>query len=146
MAKTLFYRLFGAGKFPELLAAALKREGVLLLEEGIPGTVTYTGFRAPGKFFGWKRQWFTASIALTSARLVATRYAATLLDVPLTDDRFRGLRFALERGDTLAIAFDAGLFNDDWSGSIEYRFRTPRAADVLDMLGRRAAASAPAPA
>jgi hypothetical protein len=39
-----------------------------------------------------------------------------------------------EKQDTLLIAFDAGLFNQDWSGKIEYRFRTPLARDFLNRL------------
>src|SRR5687768_1601847 len=93
MTKTLMYRLFGLGRFHEPLATALQREGVVLLDEGIPGSVTYVNFRAPGWFSGWKRQWHTSSIALTATRLVATRYAATAIDVPVADDRFRGLNF-----------------------------------------------------
>jgi hypothetical protein len=146
MAKTLMYRLFGLGRFYEPLATALQREGVVLLEEGIPGSVTYVNFRAPGRFSGWKRQWYTASIALTATRLVATRYAATAIDVPVADDRFRGLNFSLERGDTLVISFDASLFHDDWSGSVTYRFRTPQASTFLELLRERSAAGAPATA
>ena len=142
MAKTLMYRLFGLGRFYEPLATALRREGVVLLDEGIPGSVTYVNFRAPGRFSRWKRQWHTTSIAITSVRLVATQYAATPSDVPFTDKRFGGLNFAMERGDTLVISFDASLFHDDWSGSIAYRFRTPQASAFLDVLRERTAAIA----
>lgn len=139
MMKTLLYRLFGVGKIPEQLAATLKREGILLMDEGIRGSATYRNFRSPGRYANWKRQWYTASIALTEVRLVALRYAQPIIDVPLTDERIRGLRFSLEETDTLQVAFDAALFHDDWSGTIEYRFRTPQAQVFLDLLRERVA-------
>src|SRR5437867_158901 len=84
VAKTLLYRLFGVGKIPEPTAAALRREGLLLLEEGIPGSVTYRNFRAPGKYALWKRQWYTAAVILTEVRLLGLRYADPIIDVPLS--------------------------------------------------------------
>ena len=78
MAKTLLYRLFGVGKIPAQLSAELKLENVILLDEGISGSVTYLDFRAPGKRFGWSRQWFSAGIALTQVRLVALQYSNRL--------------------------------------------------------------------
>ena len=135
--KTLLYRFFGVGKIPEPLAATLKREGILVLDEGIRGTATYRNFRAPGRYSNLKRQWYTASIALTKARLVGLRYGQPIIDVPLTDERVRSLRFSLEGRDTLCVTFDAALFHDDWSGTIEYRFRTPQAQVFLDNLRQR---------
>jgi hypothetical protein len=48
MAKTLLYRLFGVGKISWQLSSTLKVEGIVLLDEGISGSVTYLNFRAPG--------------------------------------------------------------------------------------------------
>ncbi len=134
MAKSLLYRLFGAGKISEDLTAQFKSEGLLLLDEGIKGSVTYLDFRMPGSYSNWRRQWYTSSIVLTNLRLVALRYSQMIINVPLTDERFRGLQFSLEEDDTLLVAFDASLFHNDWSGKIEYRFRTPQAQAFLDKL------------
>lgn len=134
MTKTLLYRLFGVGKIPEHLAATLKREGILLLDEGIRGSATYHNFRSPERYANWKRQWYTASIVLTKVRLVAMRYSNPIIDVPLTDKRIHDLRFSLEQPGTLQVSFDPALFHDDWSGTIEYRFRTPQAQTFLDLL------------
>src|SRR3954471_1825603 len=106
MTKTLLYRLFGAGKFPEPLAAQLKGEGILFLDEGVKGSVTYLDFRAPGRYTNWRRQWYTASIALTEQRLMALRYSQTIINVPLADERIHKMQFSLEEGDTLLVAFD----------------------------------------
>ncbi|HEX8249675.1 MAG TPA: hypothetical protein VF599_15970 [Pyrinomonadaceae bacterium] len=134
MKKTLLYRLFGFGKIPAPYRAALESEGILLSDEGIKGTVTFRNFRAPGRYSNWKRQWYTASIVLTKTRLVAFRHSSQIIDVPVADERFRRLRFSLEDKNTLLVAFDASLFHDDWSGTIEYRFKTPHAQAFLDKL------------
>ena len=139
MTKSLLYRLFGAGKIPEQLAAQLKGEGIVLLDEGVKGSVTYRDFRSPVRYANWKRQWYTASIALTEVRLLGLRYSQTIINVPLTDERIRRMQFSQERSDTLLVAFDAALFHDDWSGKIEYRFRTMQAQDFLDKLRERTA-------
>jgi hypothetical protein len=134
MKKTLLYRLFGFGKIPVQYRAALETEGVLLSDEGIKGTVTYRNFRAPGRYSNWKRQWYTASVTLTKTRLVAFRHSSQIIDITLTDERFRRLLFSLEAETTLLVAFEASLFHHDWSGTIEYRFKTPHAQAFLDKL------------
>ena len=139
MAKTLFYRLFGLGKVPEQFKATLNSEGILLFDEGIKASVTYLDFRAPGKRFGWRRQWFSACIALTQVRLVALQYSRPAINVPFTDDRIRGLRLSIEGDETLLIAFDPSLFHNGWSGTMEYRFRTSQAKAFLEMLHERTA-------
>lgn len=137
MTKSLLYRLFGVGKVPEHLAARLRAEGILLLDEGIKGSVTYLNFRSPARYASWKRQWYTASIALTKTRLVALRFSQTIIDVPLTDERLGRMSFSLEASGALLVAFDASLFHQDWAGKLEYRFRTAQAQSFLDKLRER---------
>src|SRR5712692_10290671 len=113
MAKTLLYRLFGIGKIPEQFIATLKSEGILALDEGIKGSITYPDFRAPGKYSAWRRQWFTGSIILTQVRLVSLISLSQAIDVPLTDERIRSMRFSVEKEGNLLIAFDRSLFHSE---------------------------------
>jgi hypothetical protein len=136
MLRTLLHRLFGV-KMPVPLAEQLKDEGVLLSAEKVKGSVTYIDFRAPGRHANWRRVWYRASIALTGLRLVAMQESQPLIDVPLADERIRRMQFSLEKEDTLLVAFDASLFHQDWSGKIEYRFRTEQAQAFLDKLRER---------
>jgi hypothetical protein len=137
MAK-LLYRLFGFGKIPEPLRSQLQAEGIVLLDEAIKGSVTYRDFVAPGKRDLWRRQWYVASIALTKVRLLALRGNAPIINVPVADERIRAMRYSLEkRGAVLCIAFDAGLFHDNWSGTVEYRFGTPEAQSFLNLLANQ---------
>jgi hypothetical protein len=140
MAKSLLYRLFGAGKIPEPLMSQLKNEGIILFDEGVKGSVTYRDFRSPSRRTSFRRQWYAASIALTKVRLLALWYSNPIINVPLDDERIRAMRFSLEDGEILCVAFDASLFHADWSGTIEYRFRTPLAQQLLGLLQRRQAA------
>ena len=125
MAKTFLYRFFGLGRVPESILAPLRSEGLLHYDEGIRGTVTYRNFRAPGRYSNWKRQWFSSTLALTEARLWALRLRSQIIDVGLDDPRLREIEFSVEEPESFVVAFDAGLFQADASGRIEYRFNTP---------------------
>ena len=134
MAKSFFYELFGLGKIPAPLMSELKSEGIVLIDEGVKGSVTYRNFSSPGRRSNWKRQWVTASIVLTKRRLVALTFSGIAINVPLADDRIRAMNFTLENDGALSVAFDASLFHSDWSGTIEYSFKTSEATRFLGML------------
>lgn len=134
MSKTFLYRFFGIGGIPTNYRSEMEREGIVLFDEGIRGTVTYINFRAPWRYSNWKRQWFSSAVILTKTRLLALRLKDPIFDVPLTDERFRQLKFSVEKENTLLTAYDASLFNDDWSGTIEYRFKTPIASELCKKL------------
>ncbi|MEQ1761951.1 MAG: hypothetical protein ABL984_02270 [Pyrinomonadaceae bacterium] len=135
MAKTLLYRLFGIGKLPPQLVAEFRNEGVLFSDEGIRGTVTYKNFRGGGwRYSNWKRQWFAAAITLTEKRLVAYRLRHPIIDVALDDPRLKQVEFSIEEPETLLLAFDASWFQPNWTGRIEYRFRTPVSLGIAEHL------------
>ena len=136
MAKTLLYRLFGVGKIPAQWRATIESEGVVLMDEGIGGSVTYRDFRSPGRRASWKRSAFSGAIALSKTRLLALQFSSPVINVPLDDERLRQMQFSNEGEDRILIAFNANLFHDDWSGTIEYRFRTPQATAFLKSLNR----------
>ena len=135
MAKTLLYRLFGVGRMPQQWLAAINSEGVVLLDEGIGGSITYRDFSAPGRRSSWRKVAFSGSIALTKTRLLALQYANPIINVPLDDQRLQQMQCSVEADDKLLVAFNANLFHNDWSGTIEYRFRTSQAPAFLEALG-----------
>ena len=137
MAKALLYRWFGVGTIPAQWRATIESEGALVIDEGIGGSVTYRHFSAPGKRFGWRKVGFVGSIALTRARLLGLQYSNPAINVPLTDQRFAKLNISIEGNETLLIAFEASVFHSDWSGIIEYRFRTAQAPLLLNELRNR---------
>ncbi len=123
MSKTLFFKLFGWGKIPEAMLPILKQEGIVLGEEGLSGTVYFKNFRAPGKRYYRRISWFTGSIVLTKIRLVAWSYSKPIINVPVDSDFFNALHFFLKDEKTLGVKFDSSLFNEQWSGDIEYRLK-----------------------
>jgi hypothetical protein len=133
MAKALLYRLFGVGRIPKLIGDRLRMEGIVIADEGIPGSVTYRDFRAPGRYSSWRKQAFIGSVVVTNIRLVALMSSRFVVDVPFTDERIRQLQISRDR-DRLLIALDAGLFHDDWSGAIEYRFQTSQATEIIKWI------------
>src|SRR5438552_9871928 len=137
MAHTLLYRLFGVGRIPRPWRTTIESEGLVLLDEGIAGSVTYRDFRAPGKRFSWRRQAVSASIAITKVRLVALQYSNPAINVPFSDDRIRRLRVSVEGDETLLVVFDPSLFHNDWSGTMEYRFHTSQARALRETLRER---------
>ena len=137
MTKTFLYRLFGVGRMPAQWRTTLESEGIVLVDEGIAGSVTYRDFRAPGKRSAWRKVAFSGSIALTKTRLLALQYANPAINIPLDDERFGQLRISVEGEETLLVAFDASLFHNDWSGTMEYRFHTSQAQTLFETVRER---------
>lgn len=148
MRKTLAYTLFKIGRILAAQMKELQSEHIEVYDEGIHCSLTFKNFKAPGRRESWRRIWFGGAIALTGQRLVALRGTmftsgialaddnSRLINVPFSDDRFRLMNISLEKTDRLLIAFDAALFNADWSGQLEYRFRTPLAQNFLEGIQR----------
>lgn len=132
--KTLLHRLFKVGTLPRRLRAALEAEGLVLVDEGLRGSVAFHRFRAPGKRFSRRREWFTGAVALTRARFVAFAYGRRLVDVPLDDPRLGEVEARVDAPSWLVLGFDAGLFHPERSGRIEVRIRTRFAAEIAERL------------
>ncbi len=134
MKKTLIYRLFRIGQIPLRARQQIEREGVVMQEEGIAGSVTFKDFRAPGKSYSHRRNWFSGSLILTEKHLLAFRFSRSIIGVAWDDPRARQLEYSLEDENSLLVAFDASTFNEEWSGRVELRFSTAVAADFLHRI------------
>ncbi len=134
MIASLLHQLFGFGKIPKPMVPILEQEGIVLLEEGISGSVTFRKFRAPWKRYGYRRNWFVGSIVLTEIRFAAFQFSRPVINVPLEREHLEKLNLSLDDEDELRVRFEAGDFHEDWSGTIECRFSTPSARLFLDRL------------
>ncbi len=132
--KSLFYKLFGVGKIKETLLSELKNEEIVASDEGIKSTLTYKNFRAPGRYSNWKRRWFSGAIILTKKRLVLQQYSQPVINLELTDERFKKIKVSLEAEDTLLFEFEPQLFLENSTGEIEWRCRTPHAKIIAEWL------------
>ena len=136
MTKTLLYQLFKIGRIPKNYLSQIQREGIVLKDEGIGGSVTYRKFREPGRYYGWKRSWFSGSIVLTRQHFLAFKYGETLIGLAWNEPQINELNCYLEQENTLVVEFDASAFNKDRSGQIKVRFSTPLARSFLDNIQR----------
>ncbi len=132
--KSWFYKIFGTGKISESLLSELKSEEIIASDEGVKSTLTYKNFRAPGRYSNWKRRWFSGAIILTKKRLVLQQFSQPVINIELTDERFKQIKVSLETEDTLLFEFEPHLFLENSSGEIEWRCRTRHAKIINDWL------------
>jgi len=134
MSKTLLYRLFGLGGIPQNAVDQIQKEGLVLQDEGIGGSLTFKRFRAPGKYYAWRRSWFSGSVVLTQEHFLAFRYSQPIIGVSWCDKKFKELSVRLEDENTLCVGFEASTFQEDASGEVEVRLSTTLAPELLRQI------------
>ena len=132
--KSLRNLMLGSGRLPDDLRAASTAEGLLFLEEGLSGSITYRNYRAPGQRSSLNKQATTDAIVVTSRRLIGWAAGGKNIDVPLDHSLRAAINITLDRPDRICFAYDAGKFSTERSGTIEVRLRTARAAQVAELL------------
>lgn len=134
MSKTLFYRFFGLGKVPKSDRAIIEQEGIVLLEEGISGTVRFKNFRAPGKRYSYRVNWFSGSLVITEKHFLGFTTFRIVIGVPLDDPHMKDLYLSMLKDNVISIRFDASVFHEGWQGEIECRYTTPKAPLFYERL------------
>ncbi|WP_035928362.1 hypothetical protein [Pseudofrankia saprophytica] len=129
--------LLGAGQLPADLRASLESEDLVLVEEGLTGSITYRNYRAPGQRSSWRREAVSGAIAISAGRLVVWAGRGKHIDVPRAGVFLAAIDIGVEPPDRVRFAYDAGKFNPTRSGTVEVRLRTPRAAHVAELLTPR---------
>jgi hypothetical protein len=99
MKKTLLHRIFGWGRIPKRYAPTLHNEGIILLDEGIGGSITFKKFRAPGRYHSWKGAlaWYGKGAAYAKPQgryYVAESQAAYLAQKERYSQSYKHYRFA----------------------------------------------------
>jgi hypothetical protein len=112
----------------------LESEGIVLLEEGLRGSVTLRNYRAPGRYHSTKGSIFAGSLVLTEQRFAAFAFSKPLINIPLHDDRLRALEISVPRDGLLEIEFDPSVFDLQASGSVRLRYRTANALIYLERV------------
>jgi hypothetical protein len=134
MRKSIFYRLFGLGKFPKSMVPILESEGMVLEEQGVSGSVTFRRFRAPCRFYSYRKSSFIGSLVITSQRFAAFAFSKPLINLSLEKAKLGLLTLSVPKRNHFLVKFDAEDFHDDWRGKIECRFSTELAALFLERL------------
>ncbi len=138
----LLTALLGDGRLPDDLRAQLSAENLVLIDEELSGSITYRGFRGPGRRSSLEKTAINGAIAISSLRVVVwigrgkPMDKGKHLDVPFADDRVHGLEVVAESPEKVCIAYDPELFNPQKSGRVELRFKTPKTADIVTLMNR----------
>ena len=136
----LEYFRIGKGTLKPKLRAALELEGIVLLEEGLPGKVRYKHFKAPGRRFHGKVTLERIGLAITHERFAVYCRSgrAKLIDVPFSDPRLARLDISLKDEHIVAIHIDFDRFDvPKVSGEMTIEARSPRARAIVDELHAR---------
>ena len=127
----MFGFLRNRGRLPDDLRASLEAQGVLLLDENLPGSITLRHFKAPWRRASWKKSSARVAVAILRDRLVVYANKRKWLDVPLPAPP---LEVTLDEPERVCIGFDIGAYRDDASGRVELRFTTAQAQQVQALL------------
>ena len=141
--------LFGTGALKPELREALESEGLVLIEENLPGRIRYERFRAPGRRHHGKVTGERLALAVSEKRFVVycRLGRAKLIDTPFADPRLSTLDVSLEGGDTIVLRIDYDRLEvPKVSGVITIRAKTPNAARIVDHVRARVARSSISPA
>ena len=130
----------GTGELKPALRAALESEGLVAIEQGLPGAVRYRRFKAPGRRFHGKVTLERIGLAISEQRLVmyCRSGRAKLIDASFSNPRRGCIEVSLRDGDTVSIRIDYDELDiPDVSGEIAITARTPQAADIVRHLQAR---------
>ncbi len=129
--------LLGGGKLKPELREELESEGLVLIEEGLSGSVRYTHFKAPGKRFHGKVTPQRMAIGISEERCVVYGQAQ-LIDSPFTAPNFDWVDVGLHDDEKVSfrIDYDRGDVKNV-SGQVEVRAKTPNAAEIVEELRTR---------
>lgn len=128
--------LFGSGRLPKMVRDQVAGEDVLLLAEGLTGTITFRKYKAPGKRSNLRKVGVAGAVCVTDKRLLVWGARGKLVDVPRDDERFGAIEVAAEEPDKVLFAWEASLFHDNRSGRVEVRLHPVAADQVVALLGR----------
>ena len=100
-----------------------------MLEEELPGYVTYRNYRAPGRYSKLRKHGVMGSIALTDRRLLVWANHVKHVNMPHHDPLRAGIKVRVDQPDQICVSYDAGTGEPGMSGPVEVRLRTTRAVD-----------------
>ena len=132
--------LLGNGTLKPSVRAELESERVVLVEEGLPGSIRYSNFKAPGRRYRGKitGECFGLGISERRLALYCRSGRVKLIDQPFTEPRLSAIDVSLEGEDKVALLIDYDRVDvPKVSGQMTIRARTPNAARVVDELTSR---------
>jgi hypothetical protein len=134
----------GNGTLKPGVRAELEAEGLVLVEEGLKGSIRYDRFKAPGKRFYGKVTGERFAIGLSEERFVVYCRSGSveLMDSPYTSPRLDALEIGAEDGRLLLEVDYDRMGEPSVSGTITVRANTPRAVEIAEQLRTRIGSAA----
>lgn len=135
--------LLGDGRLTPAMKDALTAEGLVLLEEGLGGSVRYKRFRAPGKYFHGKIALERIGLGVSEKRVVAYCRSGRvkLIDSEFASPRLDALDVSVKDEGRVAFHVDYGRLDQadaaGVSGAITIVARTPNAERVVEHVTAR---------
>ena len=132
--------MFGVGSVPKALLPTLKKEGIVVMDEGMPGQFITRRVNGPQKRFRARVEGFSGSLVVTTKRVVCHTYGKRQINISTEDPKISELHIDAPDPKTLSIFFESSVFRKGWSGKIEFRFKTektPLFCDSLLSIGAR---------
>ena len=129
----------GAAFRPQL-RATLESEGLILIEEGLSGSVRYKKFRAPGKYFDSKIVPQTMCLAISEQRFAVYGHSGRvkLVDTAFDNPRLGMVEISLQDDGRLAVLVDYDQGDvPKVSGQITIVVKSPNAAAIVEELRAR---------
>ncbi len=134
MRKSILYKLFKIGRIPKKVRPVLESEGIVACDEGLRGWIFMKDFRAPGKWFKYRRAGFSGFLAVTRKRVIAYTYWRPIINIDFDHPGISELELELVKPGKLVIAFEASVFNPEMKGRIEVSFHTYKAGEFYRMI------------
>ena len=135
--------LLGNGTLRPALRAELEAEGLVLVAEGLSGSLRYSHFKAPGKRFHGKITGVRAGVGLSRERVVAYSHSgrAKLVDTPYSSPRWAMVEVVHEE-DRVEFRVDYDKQDDPrFGGRLTIRVTTPEAQRIAGEVNARIAAA-----
>lgn len=134
MSKSLLYRMFGLGKLPGKVRPTLEAEGIVVMDEGMPGRFVTAHVDGPRRRYRNRSEGFSGSLVVTQRRVFCATYGKRQINIATDDEKVSNLYVDAPASDRLSLSFESGDFREGWRGVIEFRFRTEKASQFHDAL------------
>jgi hypothetical protein len=133
----------GDGTLEPDLVSALRAEGLVLCEEGLPATIRYEHFRAPGRRMHGKVTRERVGLAISDKRFAVYCRSGSvkLADSEFGNPRLRVLEVSLDGENAVSLRIDYARQSErpNVSGVITIHVTTPSAPRIVDELRGRLA-------
>jgi hypothetical protein len=131
--RSLFMGAWRPGQVPSGLRGALDAEGVLFLEEDLPGTASFLSYGRVGRP-GPASRAVMGSIVVTRQRFVVWAGRHEFIDVAIDHPIRDTVTVSVDEPGQVCFRYPAERFSPGRMGTIEVRLRTGQAAEIDHLL------------